>query len=276
MHFTQSTWRLLITPPANGAWNMAVDEAILKEITRREALPTLRLYAWEPACLSLGYAQPSSDVDFDRLNARGWHVVRRPTGGRAILHTDEITYAVIAPHSEPRMAGGVLESYQVISSALLRALNNLGLPAQSTSHPQAQSGYDPCDPICFEVPSNFEITVHGKKLIGSAQARKKEGVIQHGTLPLYGDLARISQVLVFQDEAERLRAGERLLSRANTVESALGRVISWVRIAQAFIDGFKEALNLNFIPANLSMDETKLTEQLVSEKYANDEWTYKI
>jgi lipoate-protein ligase A len=276
MPFTQSTWRLLITPQANGAWNMAVDEAILKEVARGEVYPTLRLYSWEPACLSLGYAQPSTDVDFDRLNARGWHIVRRPTGGRAILHTDEITYAVIAPHTEPRIAGGVLESYRVISKALLMALNLVGLPAVSTSHSQTQPGYDPSDPICFEVPSNFEITVMGKKLIGSAQARKKEGVIQHGTLPLYGDLARIIQVLTFKDEAERLRAGERLLSRAITVESVLERVISWDRIAQAFIDGFKETLNLSFIPSELSMDERTLTKELVSEKYANDEWTNKI
>jgi len=75
------TWRLLITPPAHGAWNMAVDESLLEAVGARASLPTLRLYAWEPACLSLGYAQPLTDVDLPRLQARGWEVVRRPTGG---------------------------------------------------------------------------------------------------------------------------------------------------------------------------------------------------
>src|SRR5512135_3570747 len=84
-------WRVLITPPAHGAWNMAADESILEHIGRGESKPTLRLYAWEPACLSLGHAQPFSDIDLDRLAARGGEIVRRRTGGRAILHTDELT-----------------------------------------------------------------------------------------------------------------------------------------------------------------------------------------
>ena len=85
-------WRYLITPPARGAWNMAVDEAVLETTSRGEALPTLRLYAWSPACLSLGFAQSFKDVDVTRLKAHGWEVVRRTTGGRAILHVDELTY----------------------------------------------------------------------------------------------------------------------------------------------------------------------------------------
>lgn len=276
MPFTKSTWRLIISPPANGAWNMAVDEAILKESSQSENLSTLRLYAWKPACLSLGYAQPSADVDFDNLISRGWQIVRRPTGGRAILHTDEITYAVIAPHSEPRLAGGVLESYQVLSNALLRALDLIDTPAETISNPQAQLFSDAKDPICFEVPSNFEITVNGKKLIGSAQARKKEGVLQHGTLPLFGDLTRITQVLNFKDEAKRLRAAERLLSHAITVEGALGRRISWDHAAQAFIEGFKESLNLQLVPSELSKDEIMLAKILARDKYSNNEWTNKI
>ncbi|HEX9617401.1 MAG TPA: hypothetical protein VGA03_08280, partial [Anaerolineales bacterium] len=117
MNYPLARWRLIHTPPAPGAWNMAVDEAILEAVGRGQADPTLRLYAWSPPCLSLGYAQPSSDVDLPQLHALGWDLVRRPTGGRAILHTDELTYAVIAPLSEPRLAGSVLESYQSLSQA---------------------------------------------------------------------------------------------------------------------------------------------------------------
>ena len=123
-------WRLLLTPPARGAWNMAVDEAILDHIGRGAAPPTLRLYAWEPACLSLGHAQPFADVDVARLRERGWEVVRRPTGGRAILHTDELTYSVIAPVDEPHVAGSILESYNRLAGALLQAVQALGLPVE--------------------------------------------------------------------------------------------------------------------------------------------------
>ena len=125
-----SLWRLLITSPACGAWNMAVDEAILEYIGYRDSLPTLRLYAWEPACVSLGHAQPFSDVDTNRLKEHGWEVVRRATGGRAILHTDELTYSVIAPNDEPRVEGSVLESYNRLAQALLLAVKNLNLPVE--------------------------------------------------------------------------------------------------------------------------------------------------
>ena len=112
-------WRLIIGAPARGAWNMAADEAILEHVGRGETIPTVRLYAWEPACLSLGHAQPFADIDLDRLRAHGWEMVRRPTGGRAILHTDELTYSVIAPNTEPRVTGSILESYNRLASALL-------------------------------------------------------------------------------------------------------------------------------------------------------------
>ena len=118
---SHSTWRLLRTAPAPGAWNMALDESILEHIHRGDSIPTLRLYAWNPACLSLGHAQPHADVDSARLRAHGWDVVRRLTGGRAILHTDELTYSVTAPAADPRVAGTVLESYRRRPPGLLRA-----------------------------------------------------------------------------------------------------------------------------------------------------------
>ena len=168
---SMDTWRLLITPPAHGAWNMALDESILEHIGRGEFVPTLRLYAWDPPCLSLGHAQPFADVDLLRLREHGWEVVRRATGGRAILHTDEITYSVIAPNDEPRVAGTVLESYNRLALALLLAVKELELPVEMKQGRVENNSM--LNPVCFEVPSTYEITVNGKKLIGSAQARRK-------------------------------------------------------------------------------------------------------
>jgi lipoyl(octanoyl) transferase len=276
MHFKHTAWRLLITQPASGAWNMAVDEAILEGQHRENSLPTLRLYAWNPACLSLGYAQPLGDVDLAALAQMGWDLVRRPTGGRAILHTDELTYSVIGPSNEPRLAGSVLASYQVLSEALLAALHNLRVPAEAQGKPLLASESDPIGPVCFEVPSNYEITVGGKKLVGSAQARRKQGVLQHGSLPLCGDLGRITQALVFQNEALRKQAAERIWQRATTVERSLGRSISWDQAAQAFQTAFAHTLNLDLQPGELSADEQERANQLVEEKYAHPSWNERI
>ncbi|MDQ2693520.1 MAG: lipoate--protein ligase family protein [Chloroflexota bacterium] len=268
------TWRLLIHPAARGAWNMAVDEAILEHSGRGASLPTLRLYAWDPACLSLGHAQPFADVDAVRLQERGWDVVRRLTGGRAILHTDELTYSVSGDAGEPVLAGGVLESYNRLAQALLRALSNLGLPVEIK---QGKTGTNTSpNPVCFEVPSTYEITVHGKKLVGSAQARKQEAVLQHGSLPLTGDLSRICQALVFENESARERASIRLLERAATVESAVGGRVSWEMAARAFAKAFETELEICLERGELSESEIGRAAELVREKYGHPSWTERI
>ncbi|MBN1149543.1 MAG: hypothetical protein JXA78_19940 [Anaerolineales bacterium] len=290
MSLPRSAWRLMHTPPAGGAWNMALDEAILEAAGRGEAPPTLRLYAWSPPCLSLGYAQPAADALATELAARGWDLVRRPTGGRAILHTDELTYSVTGPQDEPRLAGGVLESYRLLAGALLHALRLLGISAQALEKPAGERSLDEAqdsarrgahikiqNPVCFEAPSNYEITVEAKKLIGSAQARRLQGVLQHGSLPLYGDLARITQVLVFPDPAARQQAARRLLARATTAQAILGEPLSWERAAQAIAQAFAETLNLDLQPAQAPTPaELQRAAELAQEKYTNPEWTERV
>lgn len=289
MSYSHAVWRLLRAPPARGAWNMALDEAILETAGRGDEPPTLRLYAWFPPCLSLGYAQPLADVSWEALESRGWELVRRPTGGRAILHTDELTYSVAGPLGEQRLAGGVLESYRTLAGALLRALILLGIPAQALEKPsppgtaedQREAGErvpsnQGKNPVCFEMPSNYEITVGGKKLIGSAQARRKEGLLQHGSLPLHGDLERITQVLAFPDRVTREAAAERLSRRATTAERVLGRPLPWEQAAQAFVHAFQEILDLDLELGEPTRAEWLRAEELVGEKYANPKWTGRI
>lgn len=274
--FTKTVWRLIKTPPAPGAWNMALDESILQFVATGKSLPTLRLYAWDPACLSLGYAQPIKDVDFQNLVENGWELVRRPTGGRAILHTDELTYAVIAPQNEPRVAGSILESYRRLSTALVEALHLLGLPAMADKEYPIPEGSQPNAAVCFEVPSNYEITVHGKKLIGSAQARRYKGVLQHGSLPLYGDLTRITQALRFENETERRQAAQRLLDHATTVEMVLRKVLDWDAAANAFKTAFEQVLNIEFLETEPDAEEVNCAEELLIQKYAHPSWTERI
>ena len=270
------TWRVILHAPAPGPWNMAVDEAILEQIAIGNSPPTLRLYAWGPPCLSIGRAQPACDVDLPALERLGWGLVRRPTGGRAILHTDELTYAVIANLRNPVMMGGVLESYQRISLALLNALERLTLSARADHKYEIPAGLRPDGPVCFEVPSNYEITLNGKKLIGSAQARRKEGVLQHGTLPLYGDLARITQVLAYPDAETRAQAAQRIHQHATTVENVLNRNVAWAEAAQVFIDAFAQMFSVKLERSELTAEQEDRVQALCEEKYNHSLWTAKI
>lgn len=283
MTFQKTTWRLVKTAPAAGAWNMAVDEAILEAAGHGDVPPTLRLYSWQPACLSLGYAQPFADADQAALERFGWQIVRRPTGGRAILHTDELTYSVSGPQTELRLAGSVLESYRVLAGALLEALHLLNIPAEAKEKPlpldvpaNTETAKTGQNPVCFEAPSNYEITVYGKKLVGSAQARRKEGVLQHGSLPLHGDLTRITQALAFAQEADRIKAASRLLERATTSEMVLGAPLSWQAAADAFAQAFAQTLNLELQSGELTASELQRAEVLMQEKFNNPAWTERV
>ncbi len=274
-----TTWRLLLSPFADGSTNMAVDEAILMAVAEGRAPPTLRFFGWVPPCLSLGYAQPIGDVDGERLRARGWDLVRRPTGGRAILHTDELTYSVIAPMSEPRVLGGVIESYRQLSAGLLRGLELLSLSVRADKehapNPNSQIP-NPNNPVCFEAPSNYEITANGKKLLGSAQVRKRGVVLQHGTLPLIGDLARICDALRLESGEARERAKARVHARATTLAEASGREVSWEDATAAMARGFAEALDLTFSESSLSQAEREQAQKLREEKYAAERWNGRV
>jgi lipoate-protein ligase A len=242
---------------------MAVDEAILNT-----GIPTLRLYAWSPACLSLGYGQKIADVDFERLSVE---LVRRPTGGRAILHADELTYSLALPAHDPIAADGVIESYRQISEALMAGLYDLGAHPSAGRRAERDTSHSPA---CFETPSHYEIMINGRKLIGSAQMRRKEGILQHGSLPLYGDIARICDMLTYPDDGSRERARTQMRERAETLSDALnGKVIRWETAAESLVNGFREVFEVDFVHGELTEVERVLAAQRVREKYANPEWT---
>ena len=253
---------------------MAVDEAILEHVIRGDSLPTLRLYGWNPPCLSFGRAQPYAEADMNVLKENGWNIVRRITGGRAILHTDELTYSVIAPKDNHHVSGTLLESYQYLAQALLFALKSLGANVEIKKERMHQSAQS--NPVCFETPSAYEITVDGKKLIGSAQARQKGGVLQHGSLPLTGDLRRVTEALIFPDAESRQMAAEKLMRHASTVGSALGREIDWDTASKSFIQAFERVLNIQLKKDDLSHSEVIRLAELVQKKYAHPDWTERI
>ncbi len=269
-----ASWRLLPTDIATGAANMALDEAILAAVTEGSSPPTLRFYGWAPPCLSLGRTQPAADVDWVACQAMGADVVRRPTGGRAILHTDELTYCLVTLDSDLRVAGGVLEGYRRLSAGLLAGLALLGAEATQASPRQGagpRSATDP-SPVCFEAASDYEILAAGRKLIGSAQFRARGGVLQHGTLPLHGDLARILHLLALSSQP-REEERRRLACHAITLEELLGRIVPLDEAADALAQGFASALTLNLVPGTVTDRERTLAANLQRTRYATREWT---
>lgn len=241
--YPRARWRLIVdAQPRTGAWNMAIDEAIMEAVAEERVLPTLRFYQWEPACLSLGKRQPLDGVDLRRCGQDGVDVVRRPTGGWAILHTGELTYSVGALDSDPRTAGPILDAYRRLSAGLVEGLRRLG--ASARMNPVNPYGVHNASAACFEVPSAYEIVVGEQKLIGSAQTRPRGRVLQHGSLPLHGDIAWVADYLAFEHEEERAQLRAHLAQRATTLGAALGRPVAFVEAAEALHAGFAAALNL--------------------------------
>ncbi len=271
----KETWRLIIHSPHDGAWNMAIDEALLESVSNHKQPPTLRLYDWQPYTLSIGQAQKISEVKVDALKNRGWDLVRRPTGGRAILHADELTDSVTAPIENPILHGNVIESYRRISTALTEALMLIGLCTDSKPK-NPEENHLSKDPVCFQFPSDYEITFNGKKIVGSAQARKKGGILQHGSMPLYGDITRIVEVLNYERAEDMVKAREILLKRATTVRNSLNEPVSWFQMADAMINGFEKKLRIKLIPGSLTRDEIKSAVNFYRDKYNNKIWTFRI
>lgn len=274
--FPVATWRLIIEEePRSGAANMAIDQALAMACAAGDSPPTLRFYRWEPPAVSLGRHQPLAEIDQAAVAAHGYELVRRSTGGRAILHTDELTYSVTAPADEPRVRGGVMDAYLRLSNALLAGLQQLGLQADKAAA-DVRTAPD-VSAACFEVPSAYEITAGGRKLIGSAQSRRARYVLQHGSLPLVGDITRLIDLLALApDEKESLR--RQLGARAGTLAQALSvaensPLVEFCHVAQTMAQGFAAALNLEFRPGSLTASELRTAARLIREQYANAAWT---
>lgn len=269
-------WRLVIDEsPRSGAANMAIDQAIAEACVAGESLPTLRFYRWHPPAVSLGRHQSVGDVNLEAIAARGYELVRRPTGGRAILHTDELTYSVAGAESEPRLSGGVMDAYLRLSNALLAGLEMLQVVAVDKAAGTVRAGPN-VSAACFEVPSAYEITAGGRKLLGSAQSRRAGYVLQHGTLPLVGDITRLIDVLhLAEDESTALR--QELSARAGTLAQALGvgddsPAVQFDAVWPALCKGFEQILSLRFKQSTLTAGEMRRAAELIRQQYANPDW----
>lgn len=259
-------WRLLLDGPADGPWNMAVDEALLLGGPDGGA-PTLRLYTWHPHTLSLGANQRvTTGLDWDRLEKDGYGVVRRPTGGRAILHAQELTYSVTAP-APP---GGTLAAYLWLAEGLRSGLAAAGvaLDLERSRRPQAR-GIDTRNP-CFTAAGRYELVAGGRKVVGSAQRRRGGWLMQHGSILLGPEHLRLPRYLGSPDPA----AEEAALAWATVdCSTLLGRPLEAADLTGPFAEGFARALGVRLVPGGLSTDERDRADRLRTIRFADPVWT---
>ena len=266
-------WRLLVDAPAGGAWNMAVDEVLLDGVAAGASAPTLRFYQWSPACLSLGYFQPFDVVKVDGCRALGVEIVRRPTGGRAILHDRELTYSVALPASVLGHDGGVLPSYYRLSLALQEGLRRLGVPA-TLAPESAANGLPEHGPVCFDRPSAHEILLEGRKLVGSAQMRRGGGILQHGSILIEPRIGNLRKCLQLPDDSAASSTGE---GRARIEDGVAGLsevgVSEPAQIVGAMAAAFTERFGVTLVEARLRRDEMAAAQTLAVSKYQSAGWT---
>lgn len=257
-----------------GKVNMAVDEAIHRACQRGEVGPTLRFYQWRPACLSLGYFQEvEKEVDLDGLTREGVDLVRRPTGGKAVLHDDELTYSVVI--AEKDFSGSVLETYHRLSEALVEGLRALGIPATLAALEHGVTSRDPRfrQAACFSAPSWYEIVSDNKKIIGSAQNRKNGFILQHGSIPFTFDAGKIVRCIKTTSPEHAARTEAMLSRKAAGVADILGRPVNREELEKHLVVGFRTVLGWDVEPAGLTSSEKAETDKLASEKYGNPGWT---
>jgi lipoate-protein ligase A len=259
-------WRVLEYRVADPAWNMAVDEAVFSSYLAGDAPPTLRFYGWDPPTLSVGYFQDlEREVQLERVRSGGFGLVRRTTGGRAVLHDRELTYAVIAG-ARDGVPEGLRESYRYIALALVAAFQEFGVAADLHLEGIARHSQTGA---CFDAPSWYELTVDGRKLVGSAQLRKEQSFLQHGSILLdfsAADLASLLKLAVPEADFCREMAG-RVTSLAG-----LGRPVEPERLAKAIVDAFQVRYGIELQSGELTPDEVMLAQRLAAGKYGNDPW----
>lgn len=270
---TNTVWRLLPYDVFDSAMNMALDEAILIAHSEGKVPATLRFYGWNPATISLGYFQRVNEIRLDALEAMGWGFVRRMTGGRAVLHDQELTYSIIASEKHPLMTNMVTETYQRLSQGLLRGYQNLGLQAELSPPQKEHKNYQSA--ACFDSPSDYELLIHGKKAAGSAQVRQRGVVLQHGSILLELEVDKWFEVLHFHTEEEREKMKKEYEKKAVSIRQCTDQPIDIQQVERAFTIGFQEGLGLDLEMGTFTSYEMKLAQQLVAEKYNQTDWNFR-
>ena len=275
---SRQSWRFIDLSVGTAYENMATDEAIFISCQQGMSPPTLRLYGWQPPAISLGYFQKlESAVDMEECRRRGIDVVRRLTGGRAVLHHHELTYAVIAPEHVYPFSPKVMETYMTIGSCLMNALRGLGLNANwvalrdkhrgGTALPRHETA------SCFSAPSWYEITVGGKKICGSAQKRGSGVFLQHGSILIDHDPDVLAALLISRKGKEAF-AWE-IDASTTSLNRHVNATVDVHDLGEMVLSSFQDTLGVTFNHGSLNDGESHLKDLLLREKYQTADWNCK-
>ena len=267
-------WRILTQGKLSPAENMATDDAIFELIQEGKSQPLIRFYDWNPPTLSLGYHQNAGkEVDFKLLEKYQYGFVRRPTGGRLVLHKDEITYAVISPNDE-HLAGNVLKSYGNISLALAEGLRLLGIEVEFEQKELSTFSQREAVNPCFNSSSKYELVVQGKKIVGSAQVRKNNVLLQHGSIILTENQREIAYLMPDISDKMRARLAQLMDNKTITINQVLKKTVAYDVAVEKFVQGFKKAwANDEFEDiSDLEEFEKEKVRELIKNKYSTDKW----
>ena len=287
-----SDWRLLPFGSFPAGENMAIDEAVFRVVGRAGGPPTLRLYGWSSPAVSIGFFQDAAaEIDLAACRRAGVEVVRRPTGGRAVYHDDDLTYAVVAPERNPLFPASIVGTYQVISRGLVRGLAGLGLAAElspgdegsgagttgagagAERSPGKTAGRLVRTPpaACFAVPSRHELLVAGRKICGSAQVRSRGAFLQQGSLLMSFAPEKTAAVLHLPGGTREERVAA-LRARATSLYEHLPRSVTREDVCRAVVEAFQELWQVSFLPGGLLPEEEELKNRLFADKYGRTGW----
>lgn len=263
----QREWRFIDSGSNDAFTNMALDEAILQAHEKGMTPPTLRVYGWTSAALSVGYFQSiAKDIDEEKCLENRIQVVRRITGGRSVFHQDELTYSVVASGSYG-FPQHLIGAYKAVNQGLIAAYRILGLDVELAPHRGNSSAS-----ACFNAASFGDLTCQGRKIAGSAQFRRGDVFLQHGSLPISLDARLFFSLLRFPSSSSRERAQAMFDHRATCLNDMLGRSVSRLEQKEALFQGFQEAFGIRFYVDTLSSYEVNLGRALAAEKYNNSAW----
>lgn len=254
-------WRLLLSGPKNGPENMALDEALLISAEKSGFDGTLRLYSWEPACISLGYFQkPAETLDILRCKKMGIGITKRLTGGGAIYHHAEITYSITTVLPNPLVPANVDESYRFLEEFIIRGINKLGATAvyRGKADPKDKSVY------CFVRPSKYDVVSGGKKLVGSAQRRSGKLFLQHGSILLNLDDLDI-MFSVIKLDSDIFAAKKAFNKKVTALDAVLGKTPDKEALPRQLALSFKNTCNIKLFEAPLTAKEKELARSLVGK-----------
>src|SRR5579884_3120730 len=237
-YLARESWRLILPETFDGPWNMAVDEALLALVGEGVSPPTLRFYEWRSPWISLGTGQSATDLDVAAIAERGWGILRRSSGGTAVLHQGQLGYAVILPSQHPLWQGDLESSYRRLAEPLALGFTRLGVrvdPAPPALKVEFAASAPPiASRVCFSTLGPFELLdCRGRKIIGNAQIRRRTSALQHGTIQVVGSQDQLAEILADTSDADRSDLVAYLNSHVGSIEEAAGRCLPPAQIARA-------------------------------------------